>query len=96
MALAYAVRTLDHWDHVRLTNYGEYLLPMAVEMPSIEIHHVEAAFGPPEFDPARSDMTFSIALTDYVAATLFPPLAEHIRDQALSVGINLVGEFKRA
>lgn len=56
--------------------------PRAEEMaPSLRaaLHHVEAAFGPPDFDPARSDMRFSIALTDYVAATLFPPFAERIR-----------------
>lgn len=53
------------------------------------LHHVEAAFGPPVFDPAHSDMCFSIAVTDYVAATLFPLLAERIRDRGLGVSFAL-------
>ncbi len=66
--------------------------PRAEEMaPSLRaaLHHVEAAFGPPEFDPRTSDMRFSVALTDYVAASLFPPLARRIRDENLSVGFAL-------
>lgn len=43
--------------------------PRAEEMaPSLRaaLHHVETAFGTTEFDPGRSTMQFSIALTDYV------------------------------
>lgn len=66
--------------------------PRAEEMaPALRaaLYHVETAFGPPEFDPARSDMRFSVALTDYVAATLFPPFAERIRDRGLTIGFSL-------
>ncbi|TBW41274.1 LysR family transcriptional regulator [Siculibacillus lacustris] len=66
--------------------------PRAEEMaPSLQaaLHHVEAAFGPPDFDPAQSDMRFSIALTDYVAVALFPALAERIRDRGLTVSFTL-------
>lgn len=66
--------------------------PRADEMaPALRaaLHHVEAAFGPPEFDPTVSGMRFSVALTDYVAATLFPALVERIRDRGLTVSIAL-------
>lgn len=38
MALAYTVRTLEHWDHVRLTNYGEYL---ELHPPAFEVEIAE-------------------------------------------------------
>jgi len=66
--------------------------PRAEEMaPSLRaaLHHVEAAFGPPEFDPASSTMRFSVAVTDYVSASLFPALAERIRDRGSAVGLDL-------
>ena len=34
------------------------------------LHHVDAAFGPPEFDPSKSQIQFSVGLTDVLAATL--------------------------
>lgn len=57
--------------------------------PRAALHHVEAAFGPPEFDPASSTMRFSVAATDYVSASLFPALAERIRDRGAAVGLDL-------
>lgn len=66
--------------------------PRAEEMaPSLRtaLHHVEAAFGPPDFDPAKSTMRFSVAVTDYVSASLFPALAERIRDHGSAVGLDL-------
>ncbi len=66
--------------------------PRAEEMaPSLcaAVHHVESAFGPPEFDPHSSKMQFSVALTDYVAATLLPAFLERIRARELTVSIAL-------
>lgn len=66
--------------------------PRAEEMaPALRaaLHHVELAFGTPDFDPMRSDIQFSIAVTDYVAAAFFPPLMERIRDRGYTVSVAL-------
>ncbi|HUO53368.1 MAG TPA: LysR family transcriptional regulator [Rhodoblastus sp.] len=66
--------------------------PLALGMASrlaAALAEVEAAFGPPEFDPRRSDLQFSIALTDYIATAIFPGLFAQIRDQNLTISVFL-------
>jgi DNA-binding transcriptional LysR family regulator len=67
------------------------------------LRRIEAAFGPPDFDPARSDMRFVIALSDWAAAFQMPRLIEHFRDHSYPLGLelrpiselNLADEFDR-
>ncbi len=66
--------------------------PRALEMePELReaLRRIEAAFGPPEFDPAQSDMRFVIAVTDYVAAFHIPRLVELFRDRGFTLGVEL-------
>ena len=51
------------------------------------INLVENAFDPSSFDPKKSDDTFNIAISNYTASIIFPPLAEILEKKAPNINI---------
>ena len=54
------------------------------------LNDTEALLQVADFDPARCERTFTIAVTDYVAQFIMPAALKRIYRQAPSIGINLI------
>ncbi|MEM9946385.1 MAG: LysR family transcriptional regulator [Cyanobacteria bacterium P01_D01_bin.36] len=54
------------------------------------LSQIQNAFTVPEtFDPASSDMTFTIGMSDYVEFTLLPPLLKHLQQVAPGISLQI-------
>jgi len=70
----------------RLTPLAERLLPDVREA----LRQVERTLeARPEFDPATSTRTFSLAMSDYVVTVLIDPLLRRVHELAPGVGLTL-------
>jgi len=97
-ALAHLRRILDDPLLVRRSGGFELTPRAAALLPTLTdtLGQLDALLDPPQFDPARTQRLFRLAMSDYGARILLPDLVRKLRSRAPAIALNVTQASREA